>query len=1281
MNVHTKVSIFVVACCVTGTTGALAQDPEPAGVKPNILFVIDTSGSMEYKTEYDTFDDRYPECHPGNPNLVNEKSRWIDVLEVLTGEIPDAKYSCEAVDRTTNNFKTEFALDGIQSPDANYRNPYHRPISNNCLWTPDRTTTTTNAFSWIPPVQAVYPLSLASVAGCISTTCCTFEQTGGFIDNFGDLVRFGLMTFDPLPDFGRGYNVSTFAPEYSSGAVGAWSYYDGGSYAEGRPVGCPTKQALEVGVRNAAAPASEGKMVYFGASDSDVTVDGQRHDRIKKVLRATRPFGATPLNGALSDVRYFLWEEDAPDPLNASLKLSPRYDDLVECGCRKQHIILITDGEPNLDMRPDCESTALAPNGECPFEDTPVTILKNLYNQESDADKQTCVTPSTGKLKWRVPTHVVGFATDTYDLGDGNGERDCANLDTDQPTWRNAGGICDTSLNEDLRICCTLHELADAGSGGDEEPYIAPSAAELEAALASIVSGLAQTSASATRPVRSPGIGRAQEKDEQIAFRVLTSYETQTGTSGLWRGNIERMRWLCEDGEPVEQEKDLSKGDDFSYNVEKNAGSRMFYSVVPAAGSSGTYFPEGTIRPFLGSNPNDGLGTTTTVTEARGELATFVSGVAAGALKLTSANYTTDPACTLDNPSSSANSCRDRVLNWTLGDTDGQGRDRCVSYGDRENCSLIGHVMHSAPVIVDRPKAFVEDETYTTFATENQGRMMMMYVSSNDGMLHGFAVSPNDPSAPTDEHIITDTFNNELYAFLPPFVLAQLKNQYPNIPAKLLDSTAVVRDVVASTPGHTSAYGYTLERDLNATLQKSNTWRTILVQGFGGAQSGYFALDVTRAEQPTSASAGPRFLWQISTTDSGSPMFGKGGTPLITTLNVSGKEVAVAVLPGGSGGSPTGTAARKDPDLASNVFTNTYYDSSLTFGSISPPRPPRKTINQYGASDAAARSLTIVRLDNGQILRTFWHTAPTELNAVKGNAVSYIDSPITGVPAAFPSGTGMVADRIFVGDQDGALWRVDVSDPDPATWTMKLFHDSYGGKAAGDGKPITIAPVLSVNEAGNITIAYATGAQDLSGGNGNIQYIYSLTEAEKGATVAATFYAKVNWFQELTTGEHILGPMSLNNEVLYFSTLDPASGNVCDKYPSNIWGVDYLDPADTNDISKGGVARFPSGSSYVQFVNAQSLTTGSDSIGPVFGVSVEYAPTCTAAPEVEDLEYLAGSRTAVTQPSASNLQLVFQTGTAKGSQAGLKFTTGFEAVTLPQPRVPSTLLSWAAILD
>src|SRR5690606_8115860 len=254
--------------------------------------------------------------------------------------------------------------------------------------------------------------------------------------------------------------------------------------------------------------------------------------RIKKVLMSTRPYGATPLNGALEDVRNFFWKDDDIDPLEPTpnvapdLYISPRFYDMVECGCRKQHLILITDGEPNLDMRPDCESDGVAegisPGGVCPFPDDPQAILKDLYNQDvygdpgdpdnPDSTPQSCnVNPNVGKNKWRIPTHVIGFATSTYDLNDANGERKCEELSKDQPTWDQPGGICATTTAEDLRISCTLWDLASAGSGGEKEPYLAPSGSDLQSAVADIITSLVSNSATATRPVRSPGIGRAQD--------------------------------------------------------------------------------------------------------------------------------------------------------------------------------------------------------------------------------------------------------------------------------------------------------------------------------------------------------------------------------------------------------------------------------------------------------------------------------------------------------------------------------------------------------------------------------------------------------------------------------------------------------------------------------------------------------------------------------------------------------------------------------------------------
>src|SRR5690606_37406032 len=112
----------------------------------------------------------------------------------------------------------------------------------------------------------------------------------------------------------------------------------------------------------------------------------------------------------------------------------------------------------------------------------------------------------------------------------------------------------------------------------------------------------------------------------------------------------------------------------------------------------------------------------------------------------------------------------------------------------------------------------------------------------------------------------------------------------------LLDGVPVIKDVVAS-PADVALF----ERNADSARFAASLWRTVLVQAFGGARGGYFALDITDPVI-TANGVGPRFLWQLTTDSDGNPLFGDGGgTPLITTVFLEDKEVAVAVLPGGEG--------------------------------------------------------------------------------------------------------------------------------------------------------------------------------------------------------------------------------------------------------------------------------------------------------------------------------------------------------------------------------------------
>jgi type IV pilus assembly protein PilY1 len=445
----------------------------------------------------------------------------------------------------------------------------------------------------------------------------------------------------------------------------------------------------------------------------------------------------------------------------------------------------------------------------------------------------------------------------------------------------------------------------------------------------------------------------------------------------------------------------------------------------------------------------------------------------------------------------------------------------------------------------------------------------------------------------------------------------------------------------------------------------------VLIQSFGGARGGYFALDVTDPVPTPDGTKGPKFLWQLTHDASGSPLFGSNGsTPLITTLfvdvgNGDEREVAVAVLPGGDGGAPTGTnGPRKNPSP----------------NDVDPAFPARGDIRYYTPS--GGQSLTIVRLDTGEILRTFRRQgeAPAGVSAAGRVTDADIDSPITGVPVAFPGSTGAIADRIFVGDRDGTLWRVDVASTNPAQWDMRLFFDAYSGKAADAGQPIETPPVMSVDNFGNVTLAFSTGDQDvLTAPQGMQNFAFSLTEKLNAS--GSDFMSKVNWYKVFANGERVAGPMTLFNGALFFSTFTPepaGSANVCAAGSSKVWGMDYVLPKTANALDDGGVERLPDGNNaFVQFIDSTSTLFQDGAI--IFGVGVAQLPSCTDEVNVTDPYFGTGQHTSITNVKPGTFELVMHTGNVGQTAPGGK--SNVLTIALPAPPSTARIDSWAAIVE
>ena len=232
------VTVGAVVAAATFTRSATAQSagPDVAVVSPNVMLLVDTSGSMELKSTGSGL----PACVPDTPNTgspsdQNEKSRWINLIEVLSGTIEN--YSCYSQSKSSPEFKTEYALGPslLVPRDYNDSDNYHRPLSNKCAPGAGDLPTTS---PWDWPASPLSSIKYHPYVGSIispTTTCPagTWSQANdGLLNSFDGLLRFGLMTFDTEADAGTGvtspnlsYGVIDGTADYRNGIRGAWSYY------------------------------------------------------------------------------------------------------------------------------------------------------------------------------------------------------------------------------------------------------------------------------------------------------------------------------------------------------------------------------------------------------------------------------------------------------------------------------------------------------------------------------------------------------------------------------------------------------------------------------------------------------------------------------------------------------------------------------------------------------------------------------------------------------------------------------------------------------------------------------------------------------------------------------------------------------------------------------------------------------------------------------------------------------------------------------------------------
>jgi type IV pilus assembly protein PilY1 len=1246
---------------------------------PNVLLLVDTSGSMEYLIDSAVVNgevkNKLPgsvansSCDAGAP-AATVLNRWATLVSVLTGTIND--FSCLKTSRQDPQFITDFTFKGTPPYDATakYYLPFHRLVSGGC--TPVAGVAPDKWWEWKD--QSIKYKNINTWADCPSWEASGAQSPDGLLDTFRDRIRFGLMTFDSYPDKGTG-TAAGDAPDAASGMAGLWSYYpdwinDTGLHATGNPVQCAVTP-YEVGSRNQAAPPWEGRLIPFGPHDAVLPDIQLTNAHIQEEIIALRPFGGTPIDGMFADAREFLTHDASLDP-NTGKDFGPKNDQFYQQGCRKQFIILLSDGTPNQDLRPHCEPNAPAPAGKCPYPD-------------KAADTALFLSSLPGNKA--IQTFVVGFALPPpASLPAG---KTCADLDLMVE--------CNPANNPapELAACCSLNKIANAG--GTQHAYFANDILTLKKMLGQILAGISSGSTARTIPVFSTTgfsaggdpAANPQGDAPAVGYRFVGKFEGDA-SGQLWRGDLKRERFVCENGTATPQAIAADKGDDFATNINSGAGPlRKFFTYIAPVAGDNKIKSQQSIRPCI--TANDGLGTygstgaACTLAPVQDPLpanymtpldgATFAATLKAIPKALGMDAGAGPAACKDSLKVNNVTDCIDKLIKWNVGEpTPPITRDKAACPAGSK-CSELGSIYHSTPAVSTPPRELLRDDTYAKFVQDRARRPIVLYTATTDGELHAFKVSATDA---LDPQRIDKPANNEMWTFIPPYVLPNLLSAYDQ-QALLLDGPPVVADVV-------------YERKQGQPV----TWSTVLVAGSNTPNGFYYALDVT---DPTR----PRFLWQLSTDTDNRTLFGRNPrSPAIATIALADpvagglKEVAVAILPGGYalakdgsgedgdneeedgdddwGGSKGKSCSRRVPLAPAPAGYSLMKDAVYQ---------PRLKVRCWQRS--AGRSLTIVRLDTGEVLMNFrrsknegpeslLNTNPVRARYGKLPAPNNVPftSPITGVPVPYPGQTGQVANRVYVGDADGQMWRIDVSGTDPLQWRVDLAWDGYSvapGDPANGGQQIETPPVVSTNALGDTVVLFGTGGQDLVTASDITNRAWSFIEKRNAAT--KTFDTYGNWFRTYLGGERVTGAMAIFDSVAYFSTYAPAGGGaLCSFGESKIWALDYL----------SGAGRFPvdianPNAGFKQFEVAANTV--------IFGVALTKTPSCNDSVNVNDAFF--GNHTSVSNVNGGNYQLVWQKGPGGGvaGNPGVKTdaSTGIQSMNLQTPRQSTRIDSWASIFE
>ncbi|MCA9541887.1 MAG: hypothetical protein KC620_23480, partial [Myxococcales bacterium] len=410
----------------------------------------------------------------------------------------------------------------------------------------------------------------------------------------------------------------------------------------------------------------------------------------------------------------------------------------------------------------------------------------------------------------------------------------------------------------------------------------------------------------------------------------------------------------------------------------------------------------------------------------------------------------------------------------------------------------LGEIFDGDLIAISPPALGLTNAAYVAFARDRARRPTLIAAGARDGQVHFFRL---------DNGL-------EVFTFVPRLSWRDLRQgvDNPGVGALNADGPLSAVELAECRSLGDGREGCPPE---DGDVQ----YRTMVVGGLGAGGPNVFGIDLTNATDAIARAenevvdADDFRAWDLVN----APILNNNPQFRDTTHQEPGLGVAVS--------RPIATHVRVNDEIRGAIIVGCGDD-------LDPDNARQDDINGTG------RCVLVLDATTGETLRRFDQAD----GVADGDRMAY---PMIGAPAVWPEGGISAAERAYIGDAFGRLWRLDLRSIDPDEWEIAVAWPPDDDDEAGGyvpGRPVVDRPSLALRDDGRLAILYGTGdvPPDPNGQRPNVRsFVVSMTDelvVQPNSTLQ--FSASRNWVMPLRSREFATAAPIIFDGVAYFTTIE-----------------------------------------------------------------------------------------------------------------------------------------------